>query len=280
MTLRDSARVELYAFIHDSIGPRLRDVTIADSMTLRLELSRPLALTQRIDTGIVTLLTTDSTAVPLASVLSQKAADSLAAVRDSMRRAADTTARARRIRGGAPAAPPRAAQQPRTIVPLPGARPDSAADSTTRLPPPNMTSAGAGERADRPPGAPLEPNARYRVRLSDVRGLDGEPATSDRTITVPPRDTTAARDTTARGRAAVRDSAPPAARPAASPPAGTPRSGVPAAAIAGPRAGGRPPAPALIECPPPTLAGACPRWGRCSTTRPSRRCSPNIRARW
>ena len=213
VTLRDSARVELYAFIHDSVGPQLRDVTITDSVTLRIELSRPLAPTQRIDTSMVTLLTSDSTVVAVASVLSRKAADSLAAVRDSIRRAADTT-RARPDSGAArPAAPPRNVQQPRTIVPLPGARADSATDSTKRLPPPTMNRPVPVSALVVRLSSPLEPDARYRVRLNAVRGLDGEPTSSDRTITVPARDTTVRRDSSA-----VRDSTAGAPGATATPP--------------------------------------------------------------
>src|SRR5690606_21412467 len=65
VSFADSAFVELYAFVHDTVGPAIREVTVRDSVTLRLDLTRPLALDQPLDTSLVTLLGADSAAVPL-----------------------------------------------------------------------------------------------------------------------------------------------------------------------------------------------------------------------
>jgi hypothetical protein len=53
VSLQDSAAVELYAFTHDTVGPRVRSVELADSLTLRLVFDRPLDPTQTPDTSMV-----------------------------------------------------------------------------------------------------------------------------------------------------------------------------------------------------------------------------------
>ncbi|MFL5577202.1 MAG: Ig-like domain-containing protein, partial [Gemmatimonadaceae bacterium] len=80
MTLGDSARVELFAFVHDSAGPGIADLTVQDSATLRLTLDRPLDPAQPLDSSLFALRATDSTRVPLAFVRRAAAYDSARAV--------------------------------------------------------------------------------------------------------------------------------------------------------------------------------------------------------
>lgn len=229
VALHDSARVELYAFVHDTVGPGIAELTVRDSMTLHVALTRPLALDQRLDTGVATLLASDSTPVSLTSVLSLAASDSAAAARrDSVQRAdstrrADSTAAARAAAGDTvplpPAAPPPAAPAP---PPLDSAARDSVrADSIRRAPPRPSRPTPVSTIVIRT-AAPLAPGARFRLTLGDLRGLDGPPRTSDRTFETPARDTTrpptdssAAPDSSATPDSAV---APGSAPPPAAPP--------------------------------------------------------------
>ncbi len=182
VTLTDTARVELYTFVHDTVGPAVRDLAVRDSVTLTLTLDRPLDVAQRVDSSLVVLLTADSVRVPLASIapaaaLDSVRADSIAAdslVVDSI--VVDSLVVDSIARLDTAAAPP--------------AGPDSLADATRRLPPPVPT---------RPPpvteivvraAAPLTPGARYIVRLVEARNLLGHARTSDRSFQVPARDTT------------------------------------------------------------------------------------------
>ena len=101
VTLDSVADVTLYAFVHDTTGPRLRGATAVDSLTVRLEFTQALAAGVPIDTGRVRVLQLpDSTPVPIAAVLNQRQYDSLTAEA----RKADTTAR--RDSTPAPTPPP------------------------------------------------------------------------------------------------------------------------------------------------------------------------------
>ncbi|HEX5580581.1 MAG TPA: Ig-like domain-containing protein, partial [Gemmatimonadaceae bacterium] len=154
VTLTDSVRVELYAFVHDTIGPSVRDVALRDSATLRIILDRPLDVRQRVDSGLVALLTADSVPVPLASVM---------AVRDTAR-----------------PSPPAA---PADTAAARAARADSAAaDTTRRLPAPVPSRPPPVTEIDVHAARPLTPGARYVIRLVGARNLLGHARTSDRSF--------------------------------------------------------------------------------------------------
>jgi len=162
--LRDSARVELYAFVHDTVGPRIGNLSVQDSVTIRVTLDQPLAVDQAPDTSLVRLFAADSTPLAIARVLSARAADSLRAA------AADTV---RAARPDSAARPPAPADTARRV----------AADSvpaapTLRRPVP------IAELVVRP-ARPLAPGTRYRLVVTGARGLLGAVATSDRTFTTP-----------------------------------------------------------------------------------------------
>jgi len=90
--LADTASLELYAFTHDTSGPRLRSVEAADSVTLRLTFDRALDPALRLDTGAVRFaLLADSTSfLPLVGVWTQAEADSLRNAEAARRAAADS----------------------------------------------------------------------------------------------------------------------------------------------------------------------------------------------
>jgi len=84
VTLSDSASVELYAFMQDTIAPRIGSVTIVDSVTLRIALDRPLAPSFYI-AGAVELRDADSVLVPLTRVESWAALSDFRAARERER---------------------------------------------------------------------------------------------------------------------------------------------------------------------------------------------------
>lgn len=220
--LAETGRVELFAFPHDTIGPRIRQVELQDSLTIKLTFDRPIDPTFAFDTALVTLTTdADTTArLPFLGIATQAGLDSL-------REAADAARRAARADSGEPAPAPTPARPPAAT---PGRAPAQPAgrqgarraplDSTlvqrmlVRRPAPTDVRFLRLER-------PLEIEVRYVIILEQVRGLTGavsrtrsqirvpQPRVSP--VTAPPpgardssaRDSTRA-DTTTRDTAAVR----------------------------------------------------------------------------
>ena len=68
VTVADSAKVELLAFVHDSIGARLSGVNVRDSATLELIFDNPLSVTNPPGAASIRVRASDSTDVPVASV--------------------------------------------------------------------------------------------------------------------------------------------------------------------------------------------------------------------
>ena len=183
VTLRDSARVELLAFVHDSVAPGIGNVTVADSVTLRVALDRPLDPSQRLEPSLFTLRGADSLPVPITAVRTAAAHDSAAAAAE-----------------GAPAAPgaPRAGQPP-------GARPPAAAQPGA--PGARRTDTlAAAPRPSRPApptelvlrlGRTLRPDTPFRLESAGLRGLLGTTRASARVFTTP-KPTAAAPDSAGR----------------------------------------------------------------------------------
>ena len=185
VTLKDTARVELLSFIHDSIGPHVVTVDVRDSLLLHATFDKPVDPKQPFDTAHFTLRAADSTVVPIKSILSareidKKRADS-AAHADSIRARTDTAFRRQ--------------YQAQHRLPT-----DSTARRALRL---------AAELATRLPSRPipvtdlliaitkpLTPGATYRLDAREIHNLMGIAATSTRTFSVPkpappnPKDST------------------------------------------------------------------------------------------
>lgn len=161
IALRDTASVTLFAFVHDTLPPRINMVQVVDSMTLRVELNQPLDPEQTLDTTRFRLTAADSSAIALRAVFTADSFDRAQA--DSIARA-DTTRRAPARRTPAP---------PRDSVVLPRPVPVSRFVVVTAL--------------------PLQPDTSYRLIAVDARNLMGRSGTSARVFTTPPR---AAADTT------------------------------------------------------------------------------------
>ncbi|HUR92216.1 MAG TPA: Ig-like domain-containing protein [Gemmatimonadaceae bacterium] len=81
VNLADTTRVELFAFAHDSIGPRIQEVGVEDSVTLRVQFDVPVDARTPLDPGWIQVLSSDSIPQAVAGVLLRESAprDSAAA---------------------------------------------------------------------------------------------------------------------------------------------------------------------------------------------------------
>lgn len=176
VVLRDTARLEMLAFAHDTVAPRIDQFSIIDSSAVRVTFDRALDTAQKLDTSIFVLKRADSSVVPLKAV-------ELGAVFDSARAAAspkDTTHKADTTKKAPPpAAPPAGGRRDIFGGRAPGP------DTTKRppLPKPSRPS---------PPidlvvllAEPLQPGTSYRITARDVRNLLGFKASPSRVFTMP-----------------------------------------------------------------------------------------------
>ena len=212
VTLVDSLRREVLAFVHDTIGAGIQTVTLVDSLTLRVLMDRPLDTALVIDTTRFSLRARaeggDSITVPIVRALSrqqdeQRKADSVRtkAVEDSIRRAVreDSLRAADSARAAAAPAPPpvtRRAPPPRRVAAAPP--PTAARDTATREPPPKPSVPAPVTELLLTLASPLDPQTSYRLRAVEMRTLLGYARTSERVFTTPRRRPTAdsaARDT-------------------------------------------------------------------------------------
>jgi Big-like domain-containing protein len=201
VTLDSSAAAVLFAFVHDTTGPRLRQADPLDSVAARLTFTQPLdpALApESVRVRVVTL--PDSAPVRVRTLLTQATYDSLAAreraVLDSLRTAHDTTRK--------PAPPPRDTTRIDTLArpPQVGARPAAADTSAQHLilqqrPVPQDKLVLRFDTT-------LTPGARYFVEVRGVRNLSGVTGDGHSVLVVPkpkpapdrPDSTRAPRDST------------------------------------------------------------------------------------
>jgi hypothetical protein len=68
VAVTDSGRVEVYAFPHDSVGARLANVGLRDSVTLELIFDHAIDVNQRFTPQSIIIKTSDSATVPVISV--------------------------------------------------------------------------------------------------------------------------------------------------------------------------------------------------------------------
>ncbi len=187
------APVELFAFPRDTTGPRLRQVEVVDSLTMKLTFDRALDPTLALDTSRVMVATLEdsTTGLPLVAVYTQKTLDSLTG------RAADSATTARRVPADST---PRAllgidsSRGAVRVAARPGAQPPAIRPGAVRGGPARPeTTRPAGRapldstRADkmlarRPPptdvrlirlAEPLVPETRYVVYVLGARSLSG-----------------------------------------------------------------------------------------------------------
>ena len=187
----DSARVaagalavaELWTFPHDTVGPRVQQVTRLDSVSATIQLSQPLDPAQRLDsTRVRVRLLPDSTPVRVLALMLQSAADTLARPRgpDTAARPRDT-ARARAPRDTL--RPPRDTLRP----PQDTVRPRQDTARASRRPLENQLVVRVAQ--------PWRGGGRYVVQLLGVRNVSGAAADASAVLAIPEqrRDTTPAR---------------------------------------------------------------------------------------
>jgi Bacterial Ig-like domain len=89
VTLKDTASVELLAFVHDSIGPHVVTVEVRDSVTIHASFDKPVDPKQPLDSEHIIVRAADSSIVSTKAILSAREID---------RRRNDSTAKADSIR--------------------------------------------------------------------------------------------------------------------------------------------------------------------------------------
>lgn len=147
--LTDTAKIELLAFVHDSVGTRLASVSVRDSVTLELVFDNPLSVKTLPTPASILIRGSDSTEIiPVASVTAPPADTAITAPT--------------RAAAGAPTptiTPPPPVRKPSRPVPL-----RSLIVKLTR---------------------PLRPKITYRVRVTDVQNLIGVAKTSEKEVSLP-----------------------------------------------------------------------------------------------
>src|SRR6202165_664164 len=201
VTLDSSSNVALFAFIHDTVPPRIRTAAILDSVSVRLEFSQALDAAAPLDSAHVHVLELpDSTPVPVRSIVSQRQYDSLpAAVRAKAdtNAARDTSAGKRRVAPPArpappPAPPPPPQQQGRPRRPLLQVDTALVRRLLARRPAPS-------DRIVVTVARPLKPETRYVIRVQGATNLTGKTGDGQVVILVAkpaPADTTRRREGT------------------------------------------------------------------------------------
>lgn len=196
----DSARREILAYVHDTIGVGIQTVSLVDSLTIRVLLDRALDTTFVVDASHFTLRKRDSTLVPLARVISKRDFDrereeqaKTKAIQDSVQRAAKLdSARAKEAKADtakAPTTPP--PPTTRRALPTRRAQVDSAVrrltgkDSTEKEKPPKPSIPAPVNEVYITLVAPLEPASSYRLKATDLRTLLKRTRTSERAFTTP-----------------------------------------------------------------------------------------------
>ncbi len=174
ITLKDTARVELLAFIHDSIGPHVVSVEVRDSLTLHATFDKPVDPAQPLDSAHIMLRAADSSLISTKAIVSAREID---------KQRADSTARADSVRARRDTAFRRQYQAQHRLPT------DSNAAASLR-----RSAVLATMKPSKPIPVsdilislvrPLTPGTSYRVEAKDIHNLMGVAASSIRTFTVP-----------------------------------------------------------------------------------------------
>ncbi len=203
VSITDSARTDLYMFVHDTVPARISELRLNDSITIALTMDKPLMPGVAIPAAAVRVVGTDSTVFEVASVLTAAEERIARELADSIARARDTSQRATTNVG-----PPR-----RTIDP------NQRRDTVTRLPLPVSARPAPTTDIVIKMRAPMKPGATYRITMTGLRNLLNREGTATRLLIVPkpaPVDSTRRAGTDSTGKAI-----PPVVRP--NPPIRPPR---------------------------------------------------------
>ena len=159
LNLTDSAQKEFLVFTHDTVAPRIRDVEVVDSLSLRVTFDRPIDPTQTITAANFSLTAPDSTRISIASAGPAPK---------------DTT----------PKVIPPEARPPVGRLPA-GRTPTRAAGDTVAVPKRVMSRPSPISSVIIKLQHPLFPKTVYRVRAIGIRGLTGRTGDSERAYTSP-----------------------------------------------------------------------------------------------
>ena len=196
VTVDSSATALLWAFTHDTVGPRVRSVEPVDSVSLRITFTQSLDPAHPRDTSTVRVYALpDTTPVAVRALYRAAEFDSIQArtraVEDSLKRLRDTTAR-RDTSRARPTPPPAAAQR----APVGRAARDTAASpvDTARIRKLLGQRPVPYDRLVVQTAQPLTAGAKYLVRVRGAIGLSGVAADGLGAVEIPvpkaPRDTT------------------------------------------------------------------------------------------
>lgn len=195
VAVADSGRVEMYAFVHDTIGPRIDRINVTDSLTLGVDFDKAIDPSTPLMPAAFVVLATDSTPTSVTALVSDS---TLEAERAARSKAAADSARSRGGRDSTRAdssADRRLANPTESRVPIPATtrgRGVAARADTVPLPKPSRPSPAL--HANLRLASPLKPSTTYRLRATGVRGLLGNARTSDKVFITPkppaPPDTT------------------------------------------------------------------------------------------
>jgi hypothetical protein len=193
VALTDSAVVELLTFVHDSLGPRLTNVQVVDSVTLSASFGAPIDPEAPLDTAQFTLLASDSSRVPILAVR--------AANQDTTR---DTTHLGNVVRADTMRADTTRADTVRVdTTRADTTHADTAHADTTHLP--SRDTLVTMTKPSKPLlirnviitlGTPLHPKSEYRLETRNLRGPNGVALSSDQTFTTPAPPPPPSSDTT------------------------------------------------------------------------------------
>jgi hypothetical protein len=191
---------ELYAFAHDTIGPRLESVEPLDSTALRVRFDRPVAPTFTPDSTTLYLMTADSVRIRTRPMMPLARWDSLAKAALAARLAAeDSIARSDTTKRDTTAQADTAGRRAQVVRPSQSAV-DSAIAAVTRQAAGEGAAAGADTTTEPPPmmkrpvpvqvwvmplDTTLTPGT-YRVRAIEIEGLAGAKRGSEREFKIRP----------------------------------------------------------------------------------------------
>lgn len=198
VTVDSTASVVLWAFVHDTVGPRIRTIESVDSVTLRISFSQPLDPARPPDTATVRVFALpDTTPVGVRALYRPAQFDSLQtrarALADSLKRLRDTTARRDTSRARPTPPPPPRVAAPRAPPDTSKARVDTARvrKLLSQRPVPY-------DRLVVQTTQLLTPGAKYLVRVRGAINLSGVAGDGVGVVEIPvpkpaPRDSTKAK---------------------------------------------------------------------------------------
>jgi hypothetical protein len=155
VNLADSATTTLLIFAHDSVAPRIRDVSPMDSVTLRVGFDKPVDPSQTLTAANFAVIGPDSSRVPIVS--------------------AGAAARDTSARPPSPAVAP-----PQAVRPPAPARRDTVRVTKVVMPRPTPITEAVIKLQ-----RPLAPKTTYRIRAIGIRGVLGHTGDSERGYTTP-----------------------------------------------------------------------------------------------